>query len=281
MAELKEQAKEFKEKRDLTNEEVRDLTKKNRDRIGLLKDVTAQAQEEKRLRDKENEEVRKLKTGRDAAEEEARSSRQELSEKQARLKEFGGEGSLPLHVLERRLEELEWIQETEATTARKERELSKQIRELRKQMPQSKEAKALFNEVKALKEKLKALNSRAKELREKMQERARESEAHHENRLKLLRKAEHLQEKISATIELLGEKRGEADELHKEFVDARKEIREAEKRDRDEEKEEKRKREKEIRGKLDEQAKRILERFKAGEKLSMEELMILRETGAL
>jgi len=278
---LQGQAEENKKKRDLTNKETQDLAKQNRERIAKMKGFLSEANAERKKRDDENAKVKEFKENRLKVENEVIKIREELDAKKARLRELGGDSNIPFEKLHRRIEELEWIQETEATTTRKEREISKQIKDLRKQLPSSEEAKGLFQNVNELRDNLSKFNREARDYRKQMETHARQSDVHHKAHIDSLKKGRALQEKIGATIAILDNKRGEANSAHKEYVSAQRKMQARGKAERDEIHREARARHAEMKERVAVQAKSVLEKFRSGEKLTMEEFLVLKESGLM
>ncbi len=268
------------EKHESDKREIQKLVAKNRDRITQARKYVKEAQELKKKRDAENAEVKKYKKERDKIEGRVREIREKLDENNQKLRELGATGS-SVNVIQRRIDKLEWIQQTEAVTPSREKKLSKMINDLRKKLPKSTEAKKVMGEVRKEREELKALNPKSKGLRHKMMEHAKQSDEYHEARNEILKKVDALQQKISETIAQLEEKRGEFSELDAEIMEARSVRREDERKEREEAAKKQKAIEKKIKKRIDDEAQTIYEKFKSGEKLSMEELMILKESGLM
>ncbi|MFA4946633.1 MAG: hypothetical protein WC607_03810 [Candidatus Micrarchaeia archaeon] len=274
-------ADEAKKKRDLSEKEARELAKKNRERIDELRETMSTSSEARRKRDEENAKVKEYKEKRLAAETEVDKVKTELDEKKEKLRLLVGDSKMPFEKLQREIEELEWIQQTEATSAKRERELSKQINDLRKQLPSSEEAKKLYTDVGALRERLSKLNAEARDNRKLMEEHARESDVHHNKHLAAYKSGKALQEKISSAMGVLDVKRGEADAANGELAGIQRKKRDEESQEYEKERRETRAKETEIKHRVELKAKDILEKFRSGEKLSMEEFLILKESGLM
>ncbi|OIO26826.1 hypothetical protein COX86_00920 [Candidatus Micrarchaeota archaeon CG_4_10_14_0_2_um_filter_60_11] len=280
-SELEHKAEESKKKRDLTNAEVQEIARTNHERINLLKQTLAISNDEKRKRDDENAKVKELKEKHAAAESEVYKIKDGLDAKKLKLRGLVGEGGIPFERLQRQIDELEWVQQTEAVTAKHEKALAKQIKELRKQLPSSAEAKQIYAEVAELRDKLTKANKEARDYRKEMEIHARQSDVHHHKRIETLEKAKAMQEKITTALGVLDNKRDEADGAHKDFTEARDEARKTDDAERFKEREESRAKERDIKRRVELKAKDILDKFRAGEKLSMEEFLILKESGLM
>ncbi|PIT85565.1 hypothetical protein COU36_02510 [Candidatus Micrarchaeota archaeon CG10_big_fil_rev_8_21_14_0_10_59_7] len=279
---LEEKAVSLKEERDSTNRQASVIAKQNTERIGLLKQTIAESNEARRVRDAENKAASEFREKRRAIEDEINGMRAKMDALQKEMHEMpstpGGEDP---DRLMRRIEDLEWIQQTEALSATKEKEMSKRIKELRKKMPNASRNMTVRAEMRGLREAIRNKSGEAKALREEMEKHARLADEQHAKRVALLKKARKMEEKLADVLKELGDVRDKADDAHEGFLEARGEARRITDAERAKEKAEKDAKDKEMRSKLGEQAKAILTKFKAGEKLSFEEIQVLQETGAL
>jgi len=279
---LEEKAVSLKEERDSTNRQASVIAKQNTERIGLLKQTIAESNEARRVRDAENKAASEFREKRRAIEDEINGMRAKMDALQKEMHEMpstpGGEDP---DRLMRRIEDLEWIQQTEALSATKEKEMSKRIKELRKKMPNASRNMTVRAEMRGLREAIRNKSGEAKALREEMEKHARLADEQHAKRVALLKKARKMEEKLADVLKELRDVRDKADDAHEGFLEARGEARRITDAERAKEKAEKDAKDKEMRSKLGEQAKAILTKFKAGEKLSFEEIQVLQETGAL
>ncbi|HLC48377.1 MAG TPA: hypothetical protein VJI13_04855, partial [Candidatus Norongarragalinales archaeon] len=108
---------------------------------------------------------------------------------------------------------------------------------------------------------------------------AKESDKHHEAMLKAYKKADEVRLLISDYLEKIGEKRKDADESYSKLQEVRSEKVAEEDYGNYIDRKEKRKKEAEKMDELEERAKLIYDNFKAGKKVSMEELQILQMAG--
>ncbi len=270
----------LREQRDAANKQVRVIAARNKALINEFKQLMAKADAEKKARDSENEIVKKLVEEKKALENEISVLKKACVEKQNELRglsEFKGDPER----LQEEIEELEWKQQTEAVSAKKERELSKKINELRAQLPKTEKATKLLKELRELRVKLRDKINESRKKSDEINAHARASDEHHQTRIACLKKAEALEQKIGETFKELDAKRGEADAQHAELAAARAELRKREENEKQKETRAKLAAEARIRAKISEQAKRLFEEFKAGRKLSMDELLVLQEAGVL
>ena len=270
----------LREQRDAANKEVRLIAARNKSLITELKELMAKADAEKKERDRENEIVKKLVEEKKALEQEISVLKKAYSEKKKEIRELGEFKEDPER-LQKEIEELEWEQQTEAVSPKKERELSKKINELRARLPKTEKATALFKEARELRLKLREKIEESRKKSEEINSHAKASDEHHATRIACLKKAEALQQKISETFTQLDAKRSEAEAQHAELIAARSELQRKKESEEAREKSLKRAVEAKIRAKLSEQAKKLYAEFKAGRKLNVDELLLLQEAGVL
>ncbi|MFH0835562.1 MAG: hypothetical protein V1834_00165 [Candidatus Micrarchaeota archaeon] len=274
----KTDAASLRDLRDAANKDARVLATANKQSLAKLKELYAQADVERDKRDAENDKVVALKKERDSLQKRAHAVREELNSARDKLGDTKDYPEDPIR-LQERIEELEWVQQTEALSAAREKDLGKQITELRKKLPAAADARQLLSKIHELRKKLRDLIQKSDALHAKVQEHARASEAHHQKTRAILAKAAKLQAKVTVNFQALDAKRGVAQKHHDELVS---QIKERESKEDAEFKSEERQQMKQLqerRKELNKQAQTILAGFKSGKKITMEELLILREAG--
>jgi uncharacterized coiled-coil DUF342 family protein len=269
----------FREQRDSASKQAREIAAKNRDNINKLKQLLTEASDEKKARDVETHKVAELKFQRSEKNFRAVALKKALSQLNEDLKKYsqaGGENPL---ALEAEIERQEWILQTEATGVRAERELSKKISDLRKKLPAVKEAREILNKIRAKRAELKIVIDEGERIHAEVGKHAQLSQEHHDNMLKAQDKASKLQGFVSQALSELDEKRGEAQEAHEKLVELHKHREEEETKRVGTEEHERLQELRKLKRDLSKQAEQIFERFKSGEKISMDEIHILRESG--
>ena len=271
-------ATKLKGERDEARREVRTIASDNREKITDLKQLFSKASQLKASRDRENHLASEFRQKRDAKKNELSPLREKLSEFKKKL---SASGSGNPAAIQEQIERLEWFQQTESLNAKEEKEMSKKIKDLRKQLPQAKEFHQLLADLSQTRKELGKLAEEEKALHEKMVEHSRKGNELHAELLQTSKKIDGVQKSISAAMELLKQKEGVAGEKHGELVKAvgEKKMREMEDRQRHQADEARRLHsdQQKIRSK----AQKIYDRFKAGEKISTDELLVLRESGLL
>ena len=248
---------------------VSDVVEENRKNIQHYREVLYGADEAKGKRDVENEAVAEAKKKREESNAKFEEMKKELAEKEKTAAGIGETGNF--YGLQRDLERTEWLLQTEATSPKKEKEMSKRAKEIREELGKSKKAYALRQEVHVLRERLADMATEAKAAHLAVVLHAKESDAMHTKMLKLRGEAETLSKSISENLEKIPPaERPSMNESQERRAPPRE-----------------RRQERPIQvtqpksGDLNEEADRVLERFKKGEKISSEEIQLLQTTGKL
>ena len=253
--ELNNQTKEWKAKRDALNAQVRELV----DEAGKCREerdsLNQKVRETKELRDEWNQKVTALK-------EQLAPYRNEKSDEK---------NEVPVKQLKKQLQDLEYTQMTKPLGKDKENEIIKQIAVLAKQIEEREKVYEQNDEVKNLVQQLRDAKAEAEVYHHQVSEYAEKAQAAHD---KMIGFYEHAQAKFV-------ECKQAADEEHKKHIEQIKSVHEM---DRDasnfrNKKNSVRKKKSDSEGKKE--AKEIFERFKAGDKLSTEDLMALQKSGYL
>ena len=184
--------------------------------------------------------------------------------------------SKSLQALQEEFEDTEWKIQTSSLSLDEEKELVEEARQLEIQLNVRKKLQKLSDKAFVLKTETRALSNQGKLCHEELTKNAQKSQEIHQKML----------EKIDESKKI----KGEADSLHKDFLQAREEIKplqneiyeiinqmkKSKTEIREEEEKEKKEGEDAIRTELEKQAR---EKLKRGEKLSWEEFQILTEKG--
>lgn len=273
---MSEEVDKLKLERDKANQETKATAQKNRQALQEFKALIDCAGKEKEARNKANAEVARLKVALGEAEKKAKACREGLDCQSAKLDGIPSKDN-PLKI-QQEIDELEWIQQTEATPEQ-EKQLAKKIRELRRRLPQAQEFVETINGYKKARDELRTANGEARKLREQLGGFVAESEKHHRAMMESYDRADALRKKIGETFKELDEKRDKADEFHKQFLEAREQIRASEEHEKQRDRKYMQVQTEKMKKKISQKAQVILEQFKSGKTISLEEIMILRESG--
>lgn len=275
---LQKNAEIHKRKRDELNDNTKNWARE-RDKLNQeIKEIIRQANEHRAKRDGFNEEVQNHKADRD-------SINREVSDFSAGIIELKKgitpeRGQIPLHKLKRELRDLEFKQMTSSMSTDKEKELVDRMknlsqtikdREQKEQTPEIKKAVAKYEEAKA----------RAEEEHGKLQACADKAQNEHDLMLELYKKSEKLIKSADKAQTNFIKSKLDADKEHNTTMKLVKQIHELDKiiiglkiKQRFSQKSRK-----EVDNRME--AKDIFKKFKDGEKLSTEDIMLLQKTGFL
>ena len=276
---LQKNAQNHKERRDHLNDKTREWVRRRDELNKKIRQIIAEANEHKEKRDFYNKEVQKYKAERDAINKEVAKAYEKLM----RLKKEATphkKGEVPISKLKKELKKLEFKQMTEALSAEDEKKLVEKIN-LLSQTIKTREAKEETPEIRQAKKEYEEIKQKAEEAHRKLQEVAELAQIEHERMSALYKKSETLiREAENAQRELVRSKI-EADKEHNIAVELVKQIHELERIIMGLRQKQKyaKKSKKEVDNRM--QAKEIFKRFKEGEKLSTEDIMLLQKTGFL
>jgi uncharacterized coiled-coil DUF342 family protein len=260
--ELNDKTKEWAEKRDELNARVRKLIE--------------EANGKRESRDKLNAEVREAKASRD----EWNRKFNDLSDKAMALRrEKMPKSGLSIRKLKAELRALEKKHMTSVLSADKEKALMKEMSQLDARIKEMEREIEQFSEVKVAEKDAREAKDNAENFHRKVSELAEKAQVEHDAMLKLYEEADALRKDADAAQEKFIETKLAADEQHREHIEHIRQVHDFDKiisgiRDKG------RKARKE---KDDTSAKReaeeIFEKFRSGEKLSTEDIMLLQKSG--
>jgi uncharacterized coiled-coil DUF342 family protein len=260
--ELNDKTKEWAENRDILNSKVR----------GLIEEANAKRES----RDKLNSEVRETKALRD----EWNRKFNDLSDSAMALRrEKMPKSGLSIRKFKAELRALEKKHMTSVLTADKEKALMKEMSQLDAKIKEMEREIEQFSEVKTAEKDAREAKDNAENFHKKVSELAEKAQVEHDAMLKLYEEADKLRKEADAAQERFIESKLAADEEHREHIEHIRQVHDFDKiiagiRDRG------RKARKE---KDDTSAKKeadeIFEKFRSGEKLSTEDIMVLQKSG--
>lgn len=270
LTELKEQrsiavndAAKRAERRDKLNEQVRMLR--------------AEIQKLRTTRDELNEEVKKLKEQRSAVISKIREKIEEtksISQEKRMIAE--DKPSRPYQSLKKELEEVEWKIQTTSHTLQEDKEMMAQVKQLETQLN--------------VYRKIEKFSQKGSELRNQVNTLKSENDIRHQKLTTLAQRSQELHKNMLERVEEAMTKRIEADDMHKQFLEARMKAKplqdeivsvfaqmlQLKKGLQEAEQKQKKESEDTLRQTIEKQAR---EKLKRGEKLSWEEFQLLAEKG--
>ena len=266
---LNKQTKEWVVKRDALNAEVRTLIdgatkhRENRDELNV------KVRESKDLRDEWNKKVADLNDKVSAL----KKDKEPAPEKK--------DGEPPVKQLKKQLRELEFRQQTQSLGKEKENEIVKEISQLARQIEDKEKVSEHGMEVKELVRQLREAKAEAEKYHKAVSEYARLAQTAHDDMIALYEQADKLRKEADAAQEKFIECKTQADEEHKKHIEQIKSVHEMDKDVSAIKGKKAKDRRKRVDNESKKEAEEIFERFKAGEKLSTEDLMSLQKSGYL
>ncbi len=268
-------SEDHKVKRNEFNAQASQFARERNTLNNQTRECVDEAQKHKELRDQFNKEVSELKEQRNELNEKANVIFADID---VFKKVHGGMKSRGLKELHKQIEHLEFRQQTEVFTTEKERELIEKIKALKDQL---REQEAEIEQNKEIREKIteaKEYRRQASEIHERVTVLAEDAQKHHDLMVECYRKADSSREEADASHKKFVEAQEAADNEHKQFISCQKELRDYDKVIGGIRKKSKKvkstKENKEVR----KEAEQIFSQFKAGEKLTTEDLLLLQRS---
>jgi len=260
--ELNKQTKEWVMKRDALNAQVRELVdragKHREDRDALNQSV----RESKKLRDEWNQKF------------------SELNEKVGELKKDAPkESGPPLKKLKKQLQDLEFQQMTSVLTKEKEKALIDLMQGLVKQIDEREKSMDQSSEVKDAITALREARDKAEEFHRAVSEFAEKAQNEHDAMITLYEQADKLRKEADMAQEKFIESKLLADEEHRKHIEQIKQLHDFDKVVSGMKQKQKKAKKKKEDTASRKEAEDIFDKFKAGEKLSTEDLMALQKSG--
>ena len=263
--ELNNQTKEWKAKRDALNGQVRELV-----------DEAGKCREE---RDSYNQKVRETKELRDEWNQKVTALKEQLAP--YRTEKSEEKDQVPLKQLKKQLQDLEYTQQTQILGKDKENGIVKQIQALAKEISEREKTYEQNDEIKGLVGQLREAKAQAETYHRQVSEYAEQAQAAHDRMIGYYEQADKLRKEADAAQAKFIECKQAADEEHKKHIEQIKSVHEMDKDSAAFKNKKNNVKKKRIDESGKKEAKEIFERFKAGEKLSTEDLMALQKSGYL
>lgn len=270
------EAERHKRLRDELNEKTREWADRRDELNAQVRKLIEQANQRRENRDRLNAEVKEAKAKRD----EWNRKYAELSEKAMTLRrEKMPKSGQSIRKYKAELRALEKKHMTSVMSAEKEKALMKEMALLDSKIKEMEREIEQFTEVKQAEKEAREAKEQAEMYHRKVSELAEKAQIEHDAMMKLYEEADRLKKEADAAQEKFIEAKLAADEQHREHIEHIRQvhdfdkiisgIRERSRKTRKEKDETSAKRE----------AEEIFERFKSGEKLSTEDIMILQKSG--
>ncbi len=275
---FQEKANEFKRKRDDLHEKSRSMAKERDDINAKVRQMRNQISEHKKRRDEYNERVKHAKEQRN----EIIRNHFDLKKKIKDLeRERSSASGINLNSLKQNLRKLETEQMTQPMSSKKEKKLIETIKDMHMKIKEEEERLNKDPKLKKAIEEEKTAKQKAEKQHDIVEKMAKKAQEEHQSMIELFDQLDNLVKKTTEIQENIVLTKIEADTVHREFIDYVNNIHELEKRISGFEKtKDKRKKMADVSA-VQKEANEIYERFKKGEKLSTEDIMILQRAGLL
>ena len=275
---LQVKANESKKKRDTLHSESKKFAQERDDLNAKIRQIRNQINEHKTRRDEFNERVKHAKEQRNEFLKNHMNMRKKIKELERTRSTTSG---VNLNHLKQSLKKMETEQMTQPMSPQKEKKLIESIKEFHQKV---KDEEKKINQDPKLKEAIeseKLLKQKAEKQHEVVEKIAKKAQEEHQSMIDLLTQLDNLSKRTMEIQEKIVHIKIDADAVHKEFIDYVNKIHDLEKQISTTEKTKDRKKKIADVSATQKQANDIYERFKRGEKLSTEDLMVLQKAGLL
>jgi len=275
---LQKKANELRKKRDDLHLQSKKLAKERDDLNAEVRALRNKIKEHKKKRDELNERVKHAKEKRDELNKAYLSAKKKLREiEKSRSSALG----VNISRLKKELKKLELEQMTKPMTPAKEKEVIEQIAQLHLKIKDYEKKLSEDVKLKRALEELQIAREKAEKQHAQVETLADKAQSEHENMIKLLKQSDNLIKKVNELQEKIVFVKIEADKTHKEFIECVDRIHELERIISSTKEKHKRERREKETSSIKREAYEVFERFKRGEKLSTEDLLLLQKAGLI
>ncbi len=275
---LQVKANEAKKKRDTLHSQSKKLAQERDDLNAKIRQIRNQINEHKTRRDEYNERVKHAKEQRNELLKNHMNMRKTVKELERTRTTTSG---VNINRLKQSLRKMETEQMTQPMSPQKEKKLIESIKEIHQKVKDEEEKLNQDPKLKEAVESEKLLKQKAEKQHDVVEKIAKKAQEEHQEMIELLTQLDNLSKRTLEIQEKIVHIKIDADAVHKEFIDHVNKIHDLEKQISTTEKTKDRKRKIADVSATQKQANEIYERFKRGEKLSTEDLMVLQKAGLL
>lgn len=275
---FQEKANEYKRKRDDLHEKSKEMAKERDDINAKVRQMRNEISEHKKRRDEYNERVKHAKEQRN----EIIKNHFDLKRKIKELeRERSSASGVNLNILKQNLRKLENEQMTQPMSSKKEKKLIEAIKDIHMKIKEQEEQLNKDPELKKAVEEEKISKQKAEKQHDTVEKMAKKAQEEHQSMIELLGQLDNLVKKTTEIQENVVLTKIEADTVHRKFIDYVNKIHELEKEISGFERTRDKKKKMADVSAVQREANEIFEKFKKGEKLSTEDIMILQKAGLL
>jgi uncharacterized coiled-coil DUF342 family protein len=269
------ESEEHKNRRNELNAAASKFARERNTLNNQTREFVEEAQKNKDLRDKSNQDVLDLKAQRNEYNDKANVLFEEI---EAFKKEHGTLKNRGIKELQKQIEYMEYRQQTEVFTTDKERELIEKIKQM---MAQVREQEAELEQNKEMRTKIteaRDFRKLASDLHAKVTEFAELAQKHHDLMVEFYRKADKSREAADAAHKSFVEAQESADAEHKFFIACQKELRDYDKVISGLRKKTKKVKVTKEQKAVRKEAESLFKNFRAGEKLTTDDILLLQRS---
>jgi uncharacterized coiled-coil DUF342 family protein len=269
------ESEEHKNRRNELNAAASKFARERNTLNNQTREFVEEAQKNKDLRDKSNQDVLDLKAQRNDFNDKANVLFEEI---EAFKKEHGTLKNRGIKELQKQIEYMEYRQQTEVFTTDKERELIEKIKQM---MAQVREQEAELEQNKEMRTKVteaRDFRKLASDLHAKVTEFAELAQKHHDLMVEFYRKADKSRESADAAHKSFVEAQESADAEHKFFIACQKELRDYDKVISGLRKKTKKVKVTKEQKAVRKEAESLFKNFRAGEKLTTDDILLLQRS---
>ncbi len=261
---------------------AKEIRIRNYSTISDLKELYSKFNDEKNKRDEFTSQVKKIKEEREEITAKLKVLEEKFEELLSLVKKEDKTSDIPYRQLKQEVERLEWKLQTEATSAKLEKELSIKIRDLEKQIKKAERVNPVQEQLNAVKRELSQARRIEKDSRDRLNLLARKSQHHHKQSVEFQNLIGKLRESLGEGMNKLDEMNKEIKEVSTEFDEINKVERQKSNQEFQEYKvfqEERKQKNKEKLEEIKSEAQELYDKFKKGEKLRFEDIQKLQAAG--
>lgn len=281
LAEVEADAREHQRERDTLNERTSFLAK---ERNELNNQASALFKEIRQLRNQDREissEISALRYEKESSFDQLDKIREELQPLQKKFDKMKEDRSIPYHSLRREQRDLEWRLQTTVLKMDEERSIVERIAELQRQLKPAEERENIRHEIIQRRKHARALRSRIDYTKARIPELVPQSRSLREQINPLAEKANEIRKAADEKHAAFLESKELADAMHQKFIEKLKQVKACREQLSGVKGNIRRNRSEETRRKLDKSAESAYDKWKAGEKLTMDEFKLLVQKGLL
>jgi uncharacterized coiled-coil DUF342 family protein len=269
------ESEEHKNRRNELNASASKFARERNTLNNQTREFVEEAQKNKDLRDQYNQSVIDVKAQRNEFNDKANVLFEDI---EAFKKEHGTQKNRGIKELQKQIEFMEYRQQTEVFTTDKERELIEKIKQMKGQV---REQEAELEQNKEMRTKIteaREFRKQASELHMKVTEVAELAQKHHDLMVESYRKADKSREAADAAHKMFVESQESADAEHKFFISCQKELRDYDKVISGLRKKTKKVKVTKEQKAVRKEAESLFKNFRAGEKLTTDDILLLQRS---